>query len=489
MMATSSPPSMSILVACSAAVAGPLVAAVAVRLRCCRDASRWPAVAGLAVSVTSGVAIWAWAHERGVGIEYGPRLGGGAMVHVDGVTAVLVPFVAACLGLVLGTAPRRSLDARGTAWFLVGTAATCGLFLTAHPLLIVALVVAAAFPVWRATRDEPGGRPAARVFAITIVASLCCLALGTAMMLADPPWERGSGWIGTTGGWLVAVAVLIREGIVPFHFWFPALFAGAPLHVSLLATVPQVGSYAAVRLLVGHADGVPNELVTLAQLAPVTAVYGGALALVQRDLRRLIGYLAFSQSALVLAGLAGTLPMELAGGLTLWVASGLSLTGIGVVAAALEGRAGPLRLDLPQGRFWDAPALAGFFLLFGLAGIGLPGTLSFVADDLIVAGSLAERLHGGILVILATVFSGIAVTRGWFGIFGGPTLVDAPRHAILLRERLGMAVLLAAVVGLGIMPGPLVRTLEQAATTLLSERDEPLSTGVKSSSGVNDHEP
>jgi NADH-quinone oxidoreductase subunit M len=116
--------------------------------------------------------------------------------------------------------------------------------------------------------------------------------------------------------------------------------------------------------------------------------------------------------------------------------------------------------------------LAGFFLLFGLAGIGLPGTLSFVADDLIVAGSLAEHLHGGILVILATVFSGIAVIRGWFGIFGGPTIIDAPRHAILPRERIGMAVLLAAVVGLGIMPGPLVRTLQQAATTLLSERHD-----------------
>ena len=478
-----------ILIACGIAVAGPLVAAAAVRLRCWRDAPRWPAVIGLAVSVVSGVAAWAWWSTRGVAIEYGPRLGGGAMLHVDGVTAVLLPFVAACLVVVIGTAPQRALDARGTARFLNGAAATCGLFLTAHPLLIVALAVAVALPVWRATRDEPGGRPAARVFAITIVASLCCLAIGTAMMLADPPWERGSGWIGTMGGWLVAVAVLIREGIVPFHFWFPALFAGAPLHVSLLATVPQVGSYAAVRLLVGHADGVPNELVALAQLAPVTAVYGGALALVQRDLRRLIGYLAFSQSALVLAGLAGTLPMELAGGLTLWVASGLSLTGIGVVAAALEGRAGLLRLDLPQGRFWDAPALAGFFLLFGLAGIGLPGTLSFVADDLIVAGSLAEHLHGGILVILATAFSGIAVIRGWFGIFGGPTMIDAPRHAILPRERIGMAVLLAAVVGLGIVPGPLVRTLEQAATTLLSERHDALSPGTERLPGVTDHEP
>ncbi len=284
---------------------------------------------------------------------------------------------------------------------------------------------------------------------------------------------------------MVAMAVLVREGIVPFQFWYPALYASSPLPVALLATVPQVGSYTAVRLLVGHADGVAGELVTLAHLAPVTAVYGAALALVQRDLRRLIGYLAFSQSALVLAGLAGALPMELAGGLALWIASGLSLTGIGIVAAALEGRAGPLRLDLPQGRFWDAPALAGFFLLFALAGLGLPGTLSFVADDLIVAGSLTDHLHSGILVILATVFAGIAVIRGWFGIFGGPTTVDAPRHDILPRERIGCAILLATIVGLGIVPGPLVKRLEQASAVLLQHRHDSFSESGTSSSGAD----
>jgi len=293
------------------------------------------------------------------------------------------------------------------------------------------------------------------------------------MMLADPPWERGCGWVGTTGGWIVALAVIVREGIFPFHFWCPALFSAAPLPTALLATVPQVGSYTALRLLVGHADGVANELVILAQLAPITALYGGLVALVQRDLRRLIGILAFTQSALVLAGLAGTLPMELAGGMALWIASGLSLTGIGIVSAALEGRAGPLRLDLPQGRFWDAPALAAFFLLFGLSGIGMPGTLSFVADDLIVAGSLADHLHGGILVILATMFSGIAVIRGWFGIFGGPTTTDAPRHAILPRERAGLALLLAVIFGIGVVPGPLVTLLERASATLLRERHTP----------------
>ncbi|MFM9195636.1 MAG: hypothetical protein ACKOWG_07835, partial [Planctomycetia bacterium] len=121
----------------------------------------------------------------------------------------------------------------------------------------------------------------------------------------------------------------------------------------------------------------------------------------------------------------------------------------------------------PQGRFWDAPELAAFFLLFGLAGIGLPGTLSFVADDLIVSGSLDEQLHAGLLVILSTVLCGIAMMRGWFHVFGGPVEPDGPRHAILPRERVALTILVAVLFVLGLWPAPLVRALDRTTSRLL----------------------
>ena len=343
-------------------------------------------------------------------------------------------------------------------------------FLTAHPLLLVALWIATALPTWISARGTPGGRPTARVFATAMVVSLLCVAVGTVLMLLDPPWEKGVGMLGNAGGWLVAVAVLIRDGIVPFHSWYPAIFSGAPMSMAIAVTMPQVGAYTAVRMLIGHADhgdGVAQELVVVSQLALFTAVYGAALAVVQRDLRGLIGTLAMSQSALVLAGLAGKLPMELNGAFCVWISSGLALTGIALVAWALESRAGSLSLETPQGRFRDAPMLAAFFLLFGLAGIGLPGTLSFVADDLIVSGSLDEQLHAGLMVIASTVLSGIAVLRGWFTIFGGPATVDGPQHSVLPRERVALVGLLVPLFFLGLHPAPLVRSLERAAEQLL----------------------
>lgn len=449
-------------------VAAPLFGAALAAIGAAGRAGRTLAVASAAVSLLASLLVAAvWHSGDGVPVGYGDALGGGRLIFIDGLTAALLPYVAVVSMAILLVAPRRMLDAASVRRTLVGLGMTLAVFVTSHPLALVVLWIATAQPTWRATRTTPGGRPAARVFAIYMTAALVCMAAGTVMLVADPPWERSSGATGTIGGWLVALAVMIRKGIVPFHSWYPAIFSGAPMSTALMATMPQVAAYTAVRLLVGHADGVPLELDTLSVLAVVTAVYGAALALVQRDLRGFIGAFAMSQSALVLAGLSGTLPMELNGAFCIWISSGLAITGIGLVSWALESRAGALSLETLQGRFWDAPALAAFFLLFGMASIGLPGTLSFVADDLIVSGSLDEHLGAGLMVIASTVLCGIAVMRSWFHVFGGPSTIDSPRHAILSREQVPLTALVVVLFALGIWPGPLVQSLERAAEGVL----------------------
>ena len=462
---------VSLLAAAAITVAAPLVGAAVTASGIHRGSPRRLAVTMACVSLLGSLAItMLWSQTDGAPRVFGDRLGGGWFVCIDGITAVLLPYVALVEMAILLVAPRRALEPSAVARILFGAAATLAVFLTSHPLLLIALWCATALPTWISVRSTPGGNAAARVFAIAMSAAVLCMAVGTVLLIIDPPWATAPGWVGSAGGWLVALAVMIRKGIFPFHSWYPALFSGATMSTALAATVPQVASYTAVRLLIGHVDhpeGVAAELVVLSQMALITATYGAALAIVQRDLRSLIGTLAMSQSALVLGGLAGTLPMELNGAFCVWISSGLALTGIGLVSWALESRAGPIRLDTPQGRFWDAPALAAFFLLFGLAGIGLPGTLSFVADDLIVSGSLDEQLHAGLLVILSTVLCGIAMMRGWFHVFGGPGDSEGTRHAILLRERVALTALLAALFLLGLWPDPLVRALDRATARLL----------------------
>ena len=464
-----SPLDTTVVTAVGVAVGAPLAAAAVLRAAGSRLEPR--AVAGVALTAVLGAAAlvaWCWHAGGHATVTWGDRLAGGSLVTADGLTALLMPFIAVVDLAILLVAPRRALAPRSVARMLVGVAATFAMLATAHPALLVLLWIASSSSTWTAVRGTLGGRPTARVYALAIGVAVVLMAVGTTLLVADPPWERAHGTIGTVGGWLVAVAVMIRKGLVPFHSWYPALYTGGPLASALAATMPQVASYTAIRLLVGHADGVGPELVFLSNAALVTAAYGAALAVVQRDARGLVGHLAMSQSAMVLAGIAATVPMELVGALAVWVSSGLALTGIGLVVWSLESRAGRISIDTLQGRFTDAPALAAFFLLFGLASLGFPGTLSFVADDLIISGALGDRTVAGILVILTTAFAGIAVIRGWFRIFGGPVTIDAPRHEILPRERFVFTALLAILFGLGLWPGPFVRSLDAVAHSVLS---------------------
>lgn len=459
------------LAAALVCVAAPLVGAATIHLTERRLDPRLVAIAAMATSLLAAIVLAAgWHLGDGRPIGYGHRLAAGDLVLIDGLTALLLPYVAIVDLAIVLVAPRRAFASAGVRRLLVGAGVTFAAFITAHPAALTVLWGVSIVATWSTIRSTLGGRATARVYGRMMGVAMGCLAVGTALLVADPPWLPGSGSTGAVGGWLVALAVMIRKGLIPFHSWYPAIFSGASLATALVVTMPQVATYTAARLLVGHADGVPHELQMLANAALVTAAYGAALAVVQRDVRGLVGMLAMSQSAMVFAGLSGTVPTELCGALAVWVSSGLALTGIGLVTWALESRGGQISIETLQGRFADAPALAAFFLLFGLAALGFPGTLSFVADDLIIAGSLDDHVHAGMLVIVTTVFAAVAVVRGWFRVFGGPVTVDAPRHAILPRERVAFTGLLAILFGLGLWPGPFVHSLEKVAASLLESR-------------------
>lgn len=465
------PLEQGMMVAIAVTVLSPLLGIASLRLIGERVHPRLPVVVAALLSFSAAIVLavlWQSHDERP--LTLGPRLAGGSLVFIDGLTTVLLPYATLIDLAIVLAAPTRAMAAPRMRRMLAAAAATFATLCTAHPAALVLLWIATARFTWKAVRGQPGCFPVARLFGRVMTVAAACFALGTTLLVADPPWEPASGWVGDVGGWLVAGAVMMRKGIVPFHSWYPALYRHIPVGTALAFTMPQVGTYTAVRLLVGHAHGVGMDLVVLAHAALVTAAYGAALAMIQRDVRGLLGTIAMSQTAMVLAGLSGAVPMELTGALAVWISSGLALTGMGLVVWSLESRGGPIALDTLQGRYADAPALATFLLLFGLASLGFPGTLSFVADDLIVSGSLDDQLHVGLLVIAATACGGIAVVRGWFLVFGGPILPDAPRHVMLPRERAPLLVLLAMLIVLGLYPGPLVTSLESVAASLLSSR-------------------
>jgi NADH-quinone oxidoreductase subunit M len=121
-----------------------------------------------------------------------------------------------------------------------------------------------------------------------------------------------------------------------------------------------------------------------------------------------------------------------------------------------------------------APRLACFFAVFGLALVGLPGTLGFVAEDLLFHGGLTAQPLIGVALPLATALNAITVFRLYSTLFLGRRAIHAiPIADAVFRERVGLAVTVVLLVAGGLVPSVLVSLRTPSAAglaALLAER-------------------
>jgi NADH-quinone oxidoreductase subunit M len=266
-------------------------------------------------------------------------------------------------------------------------------------------------------------------------------------------------------------AVLIRNGIAPFHGWMTDLFENASFGTALLFVTPVTGAYAVVRLVLPY---VPDwVLQSMGSLSLFTAMYASGLALVQTEARRFFCYLFMSHSALILVGLEMVTPIGITGALCVWISVGLSLAGFGITMRAVEARHGRLMLHQFQGLYEHMPALAACFALTGLASVGFPGTVGFIGTEMLVDGVVQLYPYTGVAVIIAAALNSISIVKMYFRIFTGKRHVTSISLGIGNRERLAVLALAALVLIGGLIPQPGVQSRFDAANVLLQERHVP----------------
>jgi NADH-quinone oxidoreductase subunit M len=285
--------------------------------------------------------------------------GGEALVRIDTLSAVLLPFAAGLWLLTVAVTPRAALDRRGLRRTALATLVTLASFLTESAAALLLLSVASVWTFLSALAD-PAHRHQRRIVAAYLGFSTLLFGVGVALLLG--PGARNTT-IETAAMWLIVIAALVRKGIVPFHAWVPEVFDHGRLGPAILFSAPQVGAYMTVVLIVPRAS--PEMLRIIALLALATAVYGAALALVQTSARRACGYLFMSQSALVMAGLDCTSVSALSGGLLVWLSAGLAFAGLARTVLVLEARRGRLDLTTYHGGYDRMPLLAISFLAMG----------------------------------------------------------------------------------------------------------------------------
>jgi NADH-quinone oxidoreductase subunit M len=398
--------------------------------------------------------------------------GGEDIIRIDTLSAALLPFAAALWLLTVAVTPRASLDRRGLRRTSLATLITLASFLTESAVVLLLLSVASIWTFLSALAD-PAHRHQRRVVAVYLGVSTLLFAIGVAVLVS--PGVQNTAFE-TTAMWLIVVAALVRKGIVPFHAWVPEVFDHGRLGPAILFNAPQVGAYMTVALIVPRAS--PEMLRLIALLALGTAVYGAALALVQRSARRACGYLFMSQSALVMAGLDCTSVTALAGGLLVWLSAGLGFAGLARCVLVLEARRGRLDLTTYHGGYERMPVLAISFLTMGLACTGFPGTLGFVGQELLVDGAVDVFPVMGFAVVVASALTGLAVLRMYFSLFCGRSEMQVHpslRLGLRPREAWTFVALVIALVGFGLVPRPLVDSRFDASDDILRLRQERLS--------------
>lgn len=430
---------------------------------------RW----GLAVTAgTLASAALAWlGHQTGASPngaarwDVFPALFGFRLYEIDELSAPLVPLVALLHFLtVLGTTGSKGYR-MSFPLLLVGEAIRLSVFAVEKPWPLIVFLALATVPPYIVLRRR--GKPT-RVYVLHMALFVVLLALGWALVEDDLPVHLQPAFASVP----LLLAVLIRSGTVPAHLWVADLFEHGSFATALLTVTPIAGVYAAVRLVVPVCPDWVLQSIGIFSL--ITAVYAAGLAIVQTEARRFFSYLFLSHASMVLIGLELNTPLSLTGALCLWFSVSLSLTGLGLTMRAIEARFGRLTLTGFRGLYDQSPALAVCFLLTGLGSVGFPGTLGFVAAEMLVDGAIGANLAIGVAMVLAAALNGIAVVRAYFLIFTGGRHVSAISLGITRRERFAVLTLAALILGGGLYPQPGVTSRHRAAEAALKERHEKL---------------
>jgi NADH-quinone oxidoreductase subunit M len=467
----------------------------------CRGAARiialLTALAGLAValvataryqhSVPSGAVVdlvnFSWIADLGIHFH----------LAADGVslTLVLLTGIASVAGVLFSwNVERRTKEFFALYLALIG--GVYGVFLSFDLFLLFVFYEIAIIPkyfliaVWGSTRREYGAMKLALYSfvgsAMVLIGLIAAYVVSGAhtfdlMELAKYPFPAAfQHWAFL----LVFVGFAILAGLWPFHTWAPTGHVAAPTAASMLlaGVVMKLGAYGALRVAMTLFPlGLRAWQNEIALLAVIGIVYGASVALVQKDIKFVIGYSSVSHMGFVLLGLMTLSQIGLSGAV-------LQMFSHGIIAGLLFAVVGRMIYDRTHTRELSelqpmnlnvlAPFAAVTFVIAGAASMGLPGFSGFIAELQVLAGAwpVFPRLTiiAGFGILVGIAFMVRVWIKAFFAEDGGKAAA-VRIEPISIPERTGAILLLGTAVLIGLWPGLLLSLI---TPTLHSPLFQPL---------------
>ncbi|MEY4643152.1 MAG: hypothetical protein RLZZ227_3146 [Pseudomonadota bacterium] len=360
--------------------------------------------------------------------------------------AVFTLFIAVLAALLLFAPLVMSGQRSALAWF--GAVAMLGLL--SVPLLGASAVAAYGALAAVTLIHAALAWPVARTAGVSLVLA--------ALLLSATAGALASG-AENAAFMLSCAALALRAGLPPFHPGVAELcMAKRELQVQQNASL--------LVLVISHLFFIDHFAIAHA-LAPALVIYGTVLALMyaltalaQAELGGLFRASTLMHAGMLFAAVGAGGRGHFGAALLVAVTIVLALSGLALTQSALEARVGKVSLRGPSvGRARAFPRLAAAFAFFAAAGVGLPGTAGFIADDLLLHALWEESPTGAIVIIFASAILAIA-TLGILakGFFGKPLCAIAPDLGG--HERAVVVVFAILLLGLGLFPQLLVGAAE-----------------------------
>lgn len=229
---------------------------------------------------------------------------------------------------------------------------------------------------------------------------------------------------------LLFIAFAVKLPMVPLHTWLPDAHTNAPTAVSVIlaGALLKMGGYGMIRLCVSIFPEVALRYAPLlVALAVVGVLYGAAVTMRQRDLKRLIAYSSVSHMGYVLLGIFALSQISLTGAVLQMFSHGVITGLLFAMVGLVYDKAHERNLDNLGGLARHMPVIVVVFTIAGLASLGLPGTCGFAAEFITFVGSFSSTAVGGIQIYTLLGVFGIVLTAGYIlwmlqKVFYGPPL-------------------------------------------------------------------
>jgi NADH-quinone oxidoreductase subunit M len=265
------------------------------------------------------------------------------------------------------------------------------------------------------------------------------------------------------------LAFAVKVPMWPVHTWLPDAHVEAPTggSVILAAIMLKMGGYGFVRLSLPIVpDGSDYFSALMIGLSLIAVVYIGFVALMQKDMKKLIAYSSIAHMGFVTLGffllwhLAGTSGAVLGvqGGMVQMISHGLVSGAMFLCVGVLYDRVHSRQIADYGGVANTMPVFAAFFVLFAMANSGLPGTSGFVGEFMVIVASFKANFwiafFAATTLVLGAAYTLWMIKRVVYGAVANENvaeLVDLNR-----REFVVLGLLAVSVLALGLWPAPLV---------------------------------